>query len=107
MVPNAHLIRAVLEGKIVQMRPDSSAKWLDMSGHDAVAQLVNHPLGIYRLKPEPVVLWATVKPRGIVGQESELSARAAAQHASDGPWKVLRIELDPDTLQVISGTTME
>jgi hypothetical protein len=97
-IPHADLIRAVLDGKTVQWEEDG--QWLSYkSGDDAICDLVRNPSRFgYRLKPEPVVSWHAVFSNGFVEQ-----GYAAKREIPDCACrKVLRLELDPDTLDVLS-----
>lgn len=112
-VPQADLIRAVLDGKPVQWQrvdhPEDA--WADMpSPAGTLVALVMSRDRRFRLKPESVVRWGVVYRAEdfpgticIVHVYFEADAREDAKGKQSA--KVLRIELDPDTLDVISATT--
>lgn len=109
-IPNADLIRAVLDGKTVQRKMQPSGAWDTYAlARDALADLISYGDAYeWRFKPEPVVLWGAVWHKwdytlANIEDNSREAAAVRAKHEKDG--KVLRIELDPDTLAVISATT--
>lgn len=117
-IPNAELIRAVLDGKTVQRRCLDG--WYDMPATaGTVADLAawSEHVPTLRIKPEPFVRWLPVlKMPG--GSTVLVSGRISKKDASNpynfprGEWNqndklvgVLRIELDPDTLDVVKAET--
>lgn len=118
MIPHANLIRAVLDGKTAQFR--RSGRWCDMpSTARTVADLAtwSEYSTALRIKPYAVVRWHPIlKMPG--GSLVIASGRISKKDASDphsfprDQWNsadklvgVLRIELDPDTLQVVTAET--
>jgi hypothetical protein len=96
-VPNADLIRAVLEGQVVQVSPGGDT-WTDMDPAIAVATLVRAASGLrFRLKPHSVVAWIPLVrtshglvPGAPVPTREEIPARLP-----EGPVaRVLRLEFD-------------
>lgn len=60
-IPNADLIRAVLDGKTVQWRTSKDSEWRDLSSfRGALICLAQAKYDEVRLKPEPVVRWVPV-----------------------------------------------
>lgn len=114
-IPHADLIRAVLDGKVVQYL--SNHKWEDLSHEGFFRRVANDELRRaiekFRIKPRPpAVFWlvATADHIGPDVQEgawSESQARIHAKSASQPLAKVLRLELDPDTLDLINARTEE
>jgi hypothetical protein len=111
-VKHADLIRAVLDGKTVQFREGPRDDW-DEYGHPwAIPQMILHPEWEWRLKPETVVQFCPVyRPTedngyyvGGAYNKHEWAARAPL-HDEMLPAAVLRLELDPDNLSVISART--
>lgn len=113
--PNAlryeDLIRAVLNGKSVQYRRTGAVgEWYDTEdtlGNVIISLVQNSRYDTfeYRLKPQPLVKWCAIQRDSqrnalVLGK---LHREAAAEDA--GTVRVLRLELDPDTLDVISATT--
>lgn len=132
-IPNADLIRAVLDGKTVQFRepaiPDlnkAAGEWKNYMSADileTVADLADALRTLspdnaeWRIKPDLFVRWHPVlKMPG--GSTVIISGRISKKDASNpynfprGEWNqndklvgVLRIELDPDTLDVVKAET--
>jgi hypothetical protein len=117
-IPHADLIRAVLDGKVVQFK--NTADWNDVpQGLPGVVFIAHHvqatPNFEWRLKPEPVVRWTTVHRNGegdvVYACWGHWSDRTAAvkhiqRSTAEGmACKLVRIELDPDTLDIISCRT--
>lgn len=132
-IPHADLIRAVLDGKGVQCRDikfrgqpptvpgfqyvecfDATSDYMGLPRTEQYLRqamldlLVNSaPDYEFRLKPEPIVNWIAIPPDGLV-----LGCAAAWRSEALSDYKgkargVIRIEQDPDTLDVISARTEE
>lgn len=116
-VPHADLIRAVLDGKVLEARAvgKNLGQWwaygYDYDLLDVIAALakdLKKPDYEFRIKPEPKVQWCAVHPNGCVEQSYDTKDLAVGDFKGnfDGPLAgVLRLELDPDTLDVISAKT--
>ncbi|HZY20230.1 MAG TPA: hypothetical protein VFE82_17300 [Ramlibacter sp.] len=108
-IPNADLIQAVLDGKVVQVTPNEDG-WTDMEPGAAIVTLVRAAPGLrFRVKPRAVVNWLPV-----VRHESEGAALGNVyvdrglipRELPSGPVvKVIRLELDPNTLEPVSVRT--
>lgn len=99
-IPHAGLIRAVLDGKTVQYL---DRRWVDLTPRGFFHHMAEpRPYAQYRIKPEPVVTWHEVFKDAHVGE-----GWADREEVVGSPLveKVLRLELDPDTLDVISART--
>lgn len=116
-IPHADLIRAVLDGKVVQLRfPDEDMVWREYGARRTIGWLTSGPgrKPESRIKPEPVVKWCGLHEGAgskgsysIESYRSEEDARKSIRLLENGS-KLLRIELDPDTLDVIhEGTRTE
>jgi hypothetical protein len=128
-IPHADLIRAVLDGKVVQIQFEDGV-WREYDPTRLIGWLVNpgarQPK--FRLKPEPVVryipIFDTISGISVIVGNTELPGNTAGQqcntkayaiealHPNDAQLmrggkhgKVLRLELDPDTLDVIDART--
>lgn len=111
-IPHADMIRAVLDGKVVQARTADGKGWYDLGGTAAdIAYICNYPSVAqdggprFRLKPKSSVSWHPVWRPGHVGfgfatKWELLRDSEENMYASD--FKVLRLELDSETLEVIS-----
>lgn len=112
-IPNADLIRAILDGKTVQRRYPGVGEWTDAHPATAIQSLASGGGSAYefRLKPEPLVLWHTVhrnKHTGLyVGGGFNNNKEVARDYAQRNNGKLLRLELDAETLDVISARTEE
>jgi hypothetical protein len=106
-VKHADLIRAVLDGKTVQFREGPRDDW-DEYGHPwAIPQMILHPEWEWRLRPETLVWFMgitlphkTVTPYA-TNRDDVLNFGNGAMELA----KILRLELDPDNLSVISART--
>lgn len=108
-VPNAELIRAVLDGEVVQVTPNDDG-WTDMDPSVAVATLVRAAPGLkFRRKPRPVVSWLPVvrHPREgpLLGNVYADRGQVPRELPSGPVARLLRIELDPATLEPLSVRT--
>ena len=104
-IPNADLIRAVLDGQIVQVTPNEDG-WTDMDPTVAVATLVRAAPGLkFRLKPRSLVQWLPVY-RGSQGAglgNVYVDRNRIPRELPAGPVvKVLRVELNAETLEPVS-----
>lgn len=107
-IPHADLIRAVLDGKVVQVDDGAGFRDERFVPGQMVAWLAKPSPGWkFRLKPEPVVRWFSIYPENthlMFGIAGEFVQREVAV-GMDGVLKLIRLELDPDTLEVISAKT--
>jgi hypothetical protein len=107
-IPNAELIRAVLDGQVAQVTPNEDG-WTDMDPTVAVATLVRAAPGLkFRLKPRTLVQWLPVYRKGSdsAGLGNVYVDRAhIPRDLPAGPVvKVIRLELDAETLEPLSAT---
>lgn len=111
MIKHTELIRAALSGETVEGYDPQTARWNTFpTAREAVHAMVTSPERRFRIKQEPVVVWATItrdngRPRNpVVNGRANLDAavNAVAQGTASA---ILRLELDIDTLQVISSRT--
>jgi hypothetical protein len=104
-IPNAELIRAVLDGQVVQVTPNEDG-WTDMDPAVAVATLVRAAPGLrFRLKPRTVVGWLPVyrgEQGAMLGNVYADRDRVPAELPAGPVLRILRLELDPDTLEPVS-----
>lgn len=112
MIPHAAMIRSVLDGKTVQ-REVRDGYWVSMNANPLIAieGIVTQPDFNYRIKPEPAVSWCACFKEadgrvwwGDPFDDRAVAARVLSQRNIPDA-KLLRIELDPDTLEVISAKT--
>jgi len=108
-IPNADLIRAVLEGQVVQVTPNEDG-WTDMDPSVAIATLVRAAPGLkFRLKPRSLVHWLPVYRDGARGAgvgNVYVDRGKVPRELPAGPVvKLIRLELDADTLEPVSVTT--
>lgn len=106
-IPHADLIRAVLDGKVVQFREQDGDEWDRYLTEGTIRNIIDHPEWQWRVKPESVVWFMgitlphkTVTPYAADRQDILRFSNGAMKIA-----KVLRLELDPDTLDVINART--
>lgn len=98
-IEHADLIRAVLDGKVVQSR-NGAAQWSDHPALGAIAWLLQSPDGYeFRLKPEPEVRWLSVFK--LEGGNIPISTllwidKTYANKEQGG--RLYRLEIDPDSL---------
>lgn len=114
-VIHADLIRAVLDGKVVQHTVSSVDDWTDLLPQEAMRLLTAQPGYRYRLKPDSVVHWCPVwkaTANNVCFTGPAYAFQTAAACASEyhdnlprNPDAILRLELDPETLAVISAVT--
>ncbi|TFZ07660.1 hypothetical protein [Ramlibacter humi] len=106
-IPNADLIRAVLDGQVVQVTPNDDG-WTDMDPAVAVATLVRGAPGLkFRLKPRSLVHWLPVYrgKDGVGVGNVYLDRSRIPRELPAGPVvKVIRLELDAGTLEPLSVT---
>jgi hypothetical protein len=107
-VPNAELIRAVLDGQVVQVTPNEDG-WTDMDPTVAVATLVRAAPGLkFRLKPRSVVQWLPVYRSGKdgagLGNVYVERSRIPRELPAGPVVKVIRLELDAESLEPVSVT---
>lgn len=106
-IPNADLIRAVLDGQVVQVTPNDDG-WNDMDPAVAVATLVRSAPGLkFRLKPRSLVHWLPVYrgKEGIGVGNVYLERSRIPRELPAGPVvRVIRLELDLATLEAVSAT---
>lgn len=103
-IPHADLIRAVLDGKVVQYK-NHSGQWTDVDATTAMANMVLSPTAVsYRIKPVPIVKFfgAYQSRHGVEG--TCLLDEPNNPHAPEVKYTWSRVELDPDTLVLISAT---
>jgi hypothetical protein len=104
-IPNAELIRAVLDGQVVQVTPNDDG-WTDMDPSVAVATLVRAAPGLkFRLKPRSLVHWLPVyrgKDGAGLGNVYVDRGRIPRELPAGPVVKVIRIELDANTLEPVS-----
>lgn len=113
-IPHADLIRAVLDGMVVQVGYNTgsgnSVEWEDGQPCEIIAEMVTNPNYAYRLKPEPMIRWIAAWPGGHLScaraTKEELRTEAGKNEWLEG-YKCIRLELDPDTLDVIDTRTEE
>lgn len=107
-IPNAELIQAVLDGQIVQVTPNEDG-WTDMDPAVAVATLVRSAPGLkFRLKPRSLVHWLPVyrheKTGAGLGNVYVDRERVPRDLPAGRVVKLIRLELDADTLEPVSVT---
>ena len=104
-IPNAELIRALLDGQVVQVTPNEDG-WTDMDPTVAVATLVRAAPGLkFRLKPRSLVQYLPVyrgKDGAGLGNVYVDRNRIPRELPAGPVLKVLRIELDAGTLEPVS-----
>ncbi|MBK0391885.1 hypothetical protein [Ramlibacter algicola] len=97
-IPNADLIRAVLDGQVVQVTPGGDHAWTDMDPAIAVSTLVRAASGLrFRLKPRSVIAWIPLlrTPEGLVPGAPVPTREEIPAHLPEGPVaRVLRLEFD-------------
>ena len=100
-IPNADLIRAVLDGQVVQVTPGGENAWTDMDPAIAVSTLVRAAAGLrFRLRPRSVVAWIPLlrTPEGLVPGTPVPTREEIPAHLPEGPVaRVLRLEFDAYT----------
>jgi hypothetical protein len=106
-IPNAELIRAVLDGQVVQVTPNEDG-WTDMDPNVAVATLVRAAPGLkFRLKPQSIVEWIPIyrgKDGAGLGNIYVDRSRIPRELPAGPVVKVIRLELDAQTLEPVSVT---
>jgi hypothetical protein len=106
-VPNADLIRAVLDGQVVQVTPNEDG-WTDMDPSVAVATLVRAAPGLkFRLKPRTIVEWLPVfkgKDGAGLGNVYVDRSRIPRELPAGPVVKVIRLEVDAESLEPLSVT---
>lgn len=108
-IPNAELIRAVLDGQVVQVTPNDDG-WTDMDPTVAVATLVRAAPGLkFRLKPRTLVHWLPVyrsqKNGAGIGNVYVDRTRVPRELPAGEVVKFIRLELDADSLEPVGVTT--
>ena len=107
-IPNAELIRAVLDGQVVQVTPNDDG-WTDMDPAVAVATLVRSAPGLkFRLKPHSIVEWIPIyrgKDGAGLGNLYVDRSRIPRDLPAGPVVKVIRLELDAQSLEPVSVTS--
>lgn len=104
-IPRRDLVTAVLAGKTVQWKREPSDDWEDLPSPKGALICILMERSAVRLKPDPVERYTGITKEGNFGA-SYASRDAACRDTDYGPVKkVLRVELDPDTLAVITAVT--
>lgn len=110
--PHADLIRAVLDGKVVQVKGASSGAWFDLPvDKDTIQRLLSSESLEFRLKPEPVVWWFPITLFNNALQHNDAcptreDAVGWCEHNGEGVLvSLLRVELDPDNVALIDAHT--
>ena len=108
-ISNAYLIRAVLDGKQIEISRNADYGEHHFSNGDIIRWLANPPIGWkFRIKFTPVVRYIAVARSNVTGHilSSRLFIDPKETHLVNDPTeKVIRLELHPDTFDVISATT--
>ncbi len=109
-IPNAELIQAVLNGQVVQVTPTDNEGWTDMDPSIAITTLVRAAPGLkFRLKPRTLVHWLPVyrnEREGAGLGNVYLDRSRVPRELPAGPVvKLLRLELDAESLEPISVTS--
>ncbi len=99
MIPNAELIRAVLDGKQVELRSKGAQEWRTFANPESA---ISHLAGFhghsfeFRIKPEAKKVWLYLNADGESGSDTyrEFVVDAARY---DGAKKLYRVEIDADT----------
>ncbi len=109
-IPNAELIQAVLNGQVVQVTPNEDDGWTDMDPSVAVTTLVRAAPGLkFRLKPQTLVHWLPVyrheRDGAGIGNVYVDRSRVPRELPAGPVVKLLRLELDAETLEPISVTS--
>lgn len=117
-------IQAVLEGKVVQQRGDIGV-FFDLPHDDpmsAIAQIAVSPTAEFRIKPDVLVRWIPVvrmtggtpvipgarvdkAAASFRGNYNATATRGTEWQSHDTLVKVIRLEINPDTLEVINHRT--
>ncbi|HYD76031.1 hypothetical protein [Ramlibacter sp.] len=109
-IPNAELIQAVLNGQVVQVTPNDDDGWTDMDPTVAVATLVRSAPGLkFRIKPQTLVHWLPVyrnaREGAGIGNVYVDRSRVPRELPAGPVVKLLRLELDSESLEPISVTS--
>ena len=109
--PNAEILRAIADGKSVRYTVNDSQAVL--SAEDALRHLLNGGAVHLQVKPDPIQRFIPVHrmPAGsLVMTEAKTDRRYAIDDAYNGRGKsekqvgVLCVEIDPDTLELVSAS---
>lgn len=108
-IPNADLIRAVLDGQVVQVTPNDDG-WTDMDPTVAVATLVRAAPGLkFRLKPRSLVHWLPVVKdkhhNATLGNVYVDRKQVPKALPSGEVVRLVRLEIDADSLEPVSVTS--
>lgn len=109
----AWAVHELLEGRTLQLwRPGSVRKWDDIEqGRDGIMHVLSlHNTHTYRVKADNIVRYCGVLKDGDIGPARKgptaaVEACFSYEMRADRVVKVLRIELDPDDLEVINART--
>lgn len=103
------MILAAIDGKVVQQEISvaGNKRLQDLHGNtrDIIHFLLEYPNRVYRVKPEPIVQWLGVRMYKVPRIDTIGFMDRATLLDLDDIVKVLRIELDPDTLAVLAAKT--
>lgn len=108
-IRHADLIRAVLDGKVVQMKAPGGTAFNDLAGDDRVkvSTIVNYTDCEFRLKPETLVRWVPMTEAGhVYGGHGERKAAVEAALRMRAT-RLVRLEVDPVSKQVVGTKTEE
>lgn len=110
VIPHADILRALLDGKAVQYKsPNGPDLWVTMEGTAAdAAYVLNYPSMQYRIKRDPITKYCALWDNGEVsrGFDSKVDMWSTLRTSGEASASaVLRLTIDPDTLDVIHATT--
>lgn len=108
-IAHLEILRAILDGKTVQVA-DAMGRplpdWAERSGEDALLFVLNNSTRhYYRVRPDTLVRWCPVGASGNVFAHSMDRNTAVVRCRDLNVSKILRLELDADTLDIISART--
>ncbi len=123
-IPHADLIRKALDGVTIQGSSAANKAWFDYPASEAIRDMVSCPGRLYREKPKTLIRYCPVvqMPAGTpvvlgarIKKDSASDRRLyEGSHARSTEWQshdtlvaVIRLELDQETLAVISAVTEE
>ncbi|HEY1230321.1 MAG TPA: hypothetical protein VGF26_23680 [Ramlibacter sp.] len=97
----------MLDGRTVQVTPNDDG-WTDMDPSIAIQTLVRAAPGLkFRLKPRAVVSWLPVvrQKEGVAVGNVYVDRDRVPRELPSGPVvKLIRLELDPNTCEMVSAT---
>lgn len=110
-IPRADLIRAVLDGAVVQCK-SPNGHYCEIADDPllVIQAIASHPNTEFRIRPEPVTHWIPLYKRDDsvlligAGESDRAKAGRPSERHPFGPASILRLEISDDGRELVSAT---